>query len=131
MLDLFEKEAVERSEIHHGIIRRWRDEDGNMTSKLNLREWEGMYFVDFPSEATRDAWFKEICYTFAAIGFWKSNRLDYFDIKNDEQPGHTDDEFEQARRQYESDMAELKVIGQPAYLAKLDREFAASFGVTV
>lgn len=129
MVDQFELGAIKSSPIRDGVIRKLRDDDGNLTAKTNVREWEDIFFIDFPSEASRDAWLKEIAYTFAKIGFWRTNRLEFLDVIDDSAPEHSDDELAAARRQYETEQAECQIIGIDAYLLKLDREFSESFGV--
>jgi len=120
--------------IGGAIIRAELDVSGWPTGKSNVRTWEDAQIVSFKSENARNHWYAEICYALQSCGFWRSIGWQHWEEIQKAYTGlptYTDAEFEQARRELENEEAELKVIGLPAHLAKLDRQFAASFGVTI
>jgi len=114
------------------VIRAELDASGWPTGKSNVREWEEAYIVSFKSENTRNLWYAEICYAFLWCGFWRSVGWQHLEeIEKTKPPTrvYTDAEFDQAEKEYKLEMAELKRIGQTAYLAKLDREWRAGWGL--
>lgn len=119
--------------IAGAIIRQQSDTSGWNTGKSNVREWEEAYIVSFRSENARDHWYTEICYAFQSCGFWRSIGWQHWEEIEKAYTGHqsfTDADRSEAEKEYNLEMAELKRIGQAAYLDKLDREWRASWGVT-
>lgn len=134
IVSLHELNAINTTTFKHRVIKETEDPI-TRARRSNVAAWNENYIVEFPSEATRNAYFKEIAYHFCAIGFWQNIRAEASEmLSNNSGEDYTEEElmevFESAKHAREEIDRRIKTFGIETVLAELDREWQTSWGVS-